>query len=103
MEVLQWWPALPQPNLARGVGGVAAAQGPRARWAIPLRGDWCGLFDHWHSDLILLTLRSGRSGSGKAFALKVVDALGSEQYRLKSDGGGLVISGGSQLAVLYGA
>jgi hypothetical protein len=40
---------------------------------------------------------------GTGIALKIDPALGAQQYRLKSDGGALTISGGSEVAVLYGA
>ncbi|MFO1522207.1 MAG: hypothetical protein U1G05_09250 [Kiritimatiellia bacterium] len=45
----------------------------------------------------------GSAGSDKRIILKTDPALAAEQYRLKTDGAGLVISGGSDLAVLYGA
>lgn len=45
----------------------------------------------------------GKSFSGKVIELKVNTDLGPEQYRLRGDGDTLVISGGSAVAVLYGA
>ncbi len=45
----------------------------------------------------------GKSASGKVIELKVSRSLDREQYRLKSKGDTLVISGGSPIAVLYGA
>ncbi len=40
---------------------------------------------------------------GEGFALKIDPALDAQQYRLKSDGATATISGGSDVAVLYGA
>ncbi len=52
-------------------------------------------------------LRTGRllsiAATGDGIALKVDPALAAQQYRLKSDGRVLVISGGTDVAVLYGA
>lgn len=52
-------------------------------------------------------LRTGRvlsiAATGSGIALKVDPALAAQQYRLNSDGRVLVISGGSDVAVLYGA
>lgn len=52
-------------------------------------------------------LRTGRflpiAEAGKGIALKVDPALTAQQYRLKSDGSSLTISGGSDIGVLYGA
>ena len=52
----------------------------------------------------LLEIRSdGSDRSEGRIVLKTDRGLAAEQYRLKSEGAGLVISGGSDLAVLYGA
>jgi hypothetical protein len=45
----------------------------------------------------------GASVSGKVIALKVDATLEPQQYRLKTDGDTLTISGGSPVGVLYGA
>ncbi len=50
----------------------------------------------------LATLAAG-AGPGPAVALRIDPALEKQQYRLKSDGRLLTISGGSDVAVLYGA
>jgi hypothetical protein len=41
--------------------------------------------------------------AGKGIALKTDPSLGGQQYRLRTDGETLTISGGSEVAVLYGA
>ena len=43
------------------------------------------------------------SATGSAVTLKIDKTLAEQQYRLKSDGASLAISGGSELGVLYGA
>jgi len=52
-------------------------------------------------------LRTGEllpvANSGMGIAVKIDPVLGPQEYRLKSNGGSLTISGGSDVAVLYGA
>jgi hypothetical protein len=52
-------------------------------------------------------LRTGKllplASQGQGIALKIDTTLATQQYRLKSDGTALTISGGSEVAVLYGA
>ncbi|MHC4199043.1 MAG: hypothetical protein ACYSU0_03565, partial [Planctomycetota bacterium] len=52
-------------------------------------------------------LRTGEllpiAGTGKGIALRVDDQLAPQQYRLQGSGAALTISGGSDVAVLYGA
>ena len=45
----------------------------------------------------------GAEATGRTISLRIDPALGAETYRLKSDGDALAITGGSPVAVLYGA
>jgi hypothetical protein len=51
----------------------------------------------------LLTVTSAAAAGGPAIVLGVDPELGREGYRLKTAGGHLTVTGGSDLAVLYGA
>jgi hypothetical protein len=57
----------------------------------------------WLRTDTLLPIVANRAEATPAITLKTDPALAQEQYRLRTEGGGLAISGGSDVAVLYGA
>lgn len=57
----------------------------------------------WLRTGTLLPVQAEATGATPVISFKVDSALAREQFRLKSEGDSLAISGGSDLAVLYGA
>jgi hypothetical protein len=57
----------------------------------------------WLRTDTLLSISTARPSGKPTISFKVDSTLAEEQYRPQTDGGGLTVSGGSDLAVLYGA